>query len=599
MLKSLAHYWQLLLIACCLLIASGVQADAELDALLERQALELAQVERLLEAIERQPVEYHDALLWRLDERLLRLLAGLDEKLIELASAMALPAAEAGPLDEEKILAARGQTERILALSLRRVNAITERIAEEREEVGEFDEGLRSNIAESFIQEQQLLRMRYLQTTVGSLELIERLAAAGGLDEQNAELAGRLRPWLEAQALLLAERMAGQIRLDTNTLVELRSRQVEDPLDSELARAVRVLQRKQSRSVNSLDATLGLLDQLGLDTAEYRVLIVQQRGMIGVELLQRQVFSRVMRDQLDSLQQTLVTTGPNLVLRAVVFLTILLLAWLLARLVRVVLRALLDRGSVRITRLSGEVLLSVSGMVVFLFGLMVGLSTLGVSVGPMLAGLGVAGIILGFALQDSLSNLASGAMILLYQPYDVDDHVRVGDVEGVVKRMNLVATTIATFDNQVLVVPNKNIWGDNIVNHTASRVRRVDIQVSFSYDEDIDFVEQVLMEEMKAHDRVLSTPAPTVHISRWDDSAITMMAKPWVRTADYWSTLRALTKRFKQRFDAEEISIPFPQRDIHLYEHGKPAERRQRRTKTRDDAPASRTDKAPPGAEEA
>ncbi|MGY6629448.1 MAG: mechanosensitive ion channel domain-containing protein [Wenzhouxiangella sp.] len=576
MFKKVAYHWQALLLATSVLMASTAQAKADIDALLEQQAQELAQVERLLEAIANQPVEYRDALLWRLDERLLALLAGLDEQLIELASVAVMPDAESDPLDEERILTARRQTERILDLSLDRVHRITDRIAQERDEVGEFDEGLRSNIAESFIQEQQLLRMRYLQTTVGSLELIERLAAAGGLDESKAELAGRLRLWLEAQALLLAERIAGQIRLDTNTLIELRSRQAEDPLDSELGRAVRVLQRKQARSINSLEATLGIMDQLGLDTAEYRVLIIRQRGMIGVELLQRQVFSRVMRDQLDNLQQALVTTGPNFVLRALVFLTILLLAWLLARLVRVVLRVLLDRGRVRITRLSGEVLLSVSGIVVFLFGLLVGLSTLGVSVGPMLAGLGVAGIILGFALQDSLSNLASGAMILLYQPYDVDDHVRVGDVEGVVKRMNLVATTIATFDNQVLVVPNKNIWGDNIVNHTASRVRRVDIQVSFSYDEDIDFVEQVLMEEMKAHDRVLSTPAPTVHISRWDDSAITMMAKPWVRTADYWPTLRGLTKRFKQRFDAENISIPFPQRDIHLYQHGEPPARPKR-----------------------
>ncbi len=557
----------------------------------------MAKIDRLLVSIEQQPDEYLDALRFRLDERLLLLFSGLDEKLVELATTGAGP--QAVPVEEQSAQAERAlrQTERIVGLSLQRIDAITQRIAEARLEVGEFQEGMRSNIAESFIQEQQLLRMRYLESAVASLDVIERLVAAGELGQDKAELGDDLRGWLEDQVTLMAERTAGQIRLDTNTLIELRSRLAEDPLDAELSRAVRVLQRKQTRSINSLEATLGIMDGLGADTSEYRVLIIQQRGLIGVELLQRQVFMRVMRDQLENFQQALVSTGPNFVLRTIVFLTILLLAWLLARLVRFALSLLLERGRLGITRLSGEVLLSVSGLVVLLVGLLVGLSTLGVSVGPMLAGLGVAGIILGFALQDSLSNLASGAMILLYQPYDVDDHVRVGDVEGIVKRMNLVATTITTFDNQVLVVPNKNIWGDNIVNHTASRVRRVDIQVSFSYSEDIDFVERVLMEEMTAYDSVLSNPQPTVHISRWDDSAVTMMAKPWVRTADYWSTLRALTKRFKQRFDAEDISIPFPQRDVHLYDHGKPPEPRKR-SSVKAKASDMRVDDAPPGESE-
>lgn len=150
-------------------------------------------------------------------------------------------------------------------------------------------------------------------------------------------------------------------------------------------------------------------------------------------------------------------------------------AWLLARAVRLLLRWLLQLRQLNITQLSVDVMISVSGIVTFLVGILVALATLGVSVTPMLAGLGVAGIILGFALPDFLSNLASGAMILFYQPYDVDDHVCVGGVEGVVKKMNLVARTITTFDNQVLVVPNKNIRGDNIINHTASRSACVEL----------------------------------------------------------------------------------------------------------------------------
>lgn len=576
----------LLLMAACL---PAVADLAGLRQALDQQDRELSQIERLLEALPKQPDEHRDAVRFRLDERLLGVLTGLNVQLGELA------AAGEQARDGELYVKAGQQIERILELGLMRIEAISERIAEERAAYGEFEEGVASNIAESFIQEQQLLRTRYLQGLVSSLDLIEVLVARAELGEDKAEVAATLRPWLEDKTELLAERTVGQIRLDATTLVELRGRLAEDPLDQELAGAVRMVQRKQTRSLNSLEATVGIMNQLGLDISDYRALIFQQRGLIGIEILQRQVFKRVLRDQLESLQQVLVLTGPNLMLRAVIFFLILGFAWLLARLVRLVLRGLLRLRHVRITRLSTEVLVSVSGIVTFLVGILVALATLGVSVTPMLAGLGVAGIILGFALQDSLSNLASGAMILLYQPYDVDDHVRVGEVEGIVKKMNLVATTITTFDNQVLVVPNKNIWGDNIINHTASRVRRVDIEVSFSYDEDVDFVEQVLMEEMQAHDCVLSTPAPAVHIGRWDDSAVTMMAKPWVKTPDYWLTLRSLTKRFKQRFDAEGISIPFPQRDVHVYEHGQPPQKPRRQIKAAGQGGPSSEDAAPPG----
>lgn len=581
-----------LLLACLGTWLPAAAELTELRQLLAQQQQEVSQVERLLDALAEQPAEHHDAILFRLDERLLSLLADLDAKLGELAAAA--DAARDSELRDD----ATGQIRRILDLSLTRIESISGRIASAREEVGEFEEGVRSTVAESFIQEQQLLRMRYLQTLVSSLDLIEALVERSDLGAAEAEIAAGLRPWLEEKAELLAERTVGQIRLDSATLLELRGRQAEDPLDEELGRAVRVVQRKQTRSLNSLDSIVLIADQLGLDTADYRALILQQRGLIGVEILQRQVFMRVMRGQLESLQQAVLATGPNLVLRTVIFLLVLAFAWLLARAVRVAVRALLRFSRVSITRLTGEVLISVSGIVVIIIGILMALAALGVSVTPMLAGLGIAGIILGLALQDSLSNLASGAMILIYQPYDVDDHVRVGDVEGIVKKMNLVATTITTFDNQVLVVPNKNIWGDNIINHTASQVRRVDIEVAFSYDEDIDFVEQVLMEEMQADASVLSTPEPAVHIGRWDDSAVTMMAKAWVATADYWPTLRTLTKRFKQRFDAEGISIPFPQRDVHLYDHGTSPEKPRRRVETQAPDRSEPGDAATPGATE-
>ncbi len=558
------------------------------DTLNQLQAAE-ERIGSLLKAVDEQPEEHRDALLFRIDERFLALIAELDAKALELAES------DAEALDSETAQDLIEAMDRVLEMALARVNQISQRIAEAREEISEFDTTMRGSVAESFIQEQQMLRNRYLELLIEHLQVLETLKEQRAFADAIGQAPTELRKDLEAEVDLLAERTVGQIRLDATTLIELRSRLAESPLDQNLETAVQAVQRKQSRSLDSLEATVRLLEALGLETSEFRALIVRQRGIIGIELLQRQVFARVMREQLETAQQRLISNGPNFILRSVIFLVIVGAAWVLARLARRLMRAFLQFRHVTLTRLSGEVLVSVIGVLVFLLGLILALSSLGVSVGPMLAGLGIAGIIIGFALQDSLGNLASGAMILLYQPYDVDDHVRVGDVEGIVKKMNLVATTITTFDNQVLVVPNKNIWGGTIVNHTASRVRRVDIEVSFSYDEDIDFVEQVLLEEMAAEPRVLKSPEATVHIGRWDDSSVTMMAKPWVGTADYWSTLRALTKRFKQRFDAEGIKIPFPQRDVHVFEHGKPPERPERPARRTEDRSE---DGAPPGESE-
>jgi len=183
----------------------------------------------------------------------------------------------------------------------------------------------------------------------------------------------------------------------------------------------------------------------------------------------------------------------------------------------------------------------------------------------MLAGLGVAGFIVGFALQDSLGNFAAGAMILIYRPFDVDDFVEVTGASGLVKKMNLVSTTITTFDNQTLVVPNSKIWGDVIKNVTAQTERRVDLEFGIGYDDDIELAERVLTEVVSAHDKVLADPEPMIKLHTLGDSSVNFVVRPWVRTDDYWDVYWDLMREVKLRFDREGISIPFPQRDVHLY----------------------------------
>jgi small conductance mechanosensitive channel len=226
----------------------------------------------------------------------------------------------------------------------------------------------------------------------------------------------------------------------------------------------------------------------------------------------------------------------------------------------------MNRSTARFSTLLKDVLVSVSGAAVMLLGILVALSQVGVSLGPALAGLGVAGFIMGFALQDTLGNFAAGGMILFYQPYDVDDFVEVAGAIGLVKKMTLVSTTINTFDNQTLIIPNSKIWGDVIKNVTAQRTRRVDLEFGISYGDDIDKAERILKEIVESHDKVLAEPAPNIRLHKLGESSVNFVVRPWTKTPDYWEVYWDITREVKVRFDRDGISIPFPQRDVHIHQ---------------------------------
>jgi small conductance mechanosensitive channel len=205
-----------------------------------------------------------------------------------------------------------------------------------------------------------------------------------------------------------------------------------------------------------------------------------------------------------------------------------------------------------------------AGTVVFMIGLLVALAQVGVSVAPMIAGLGVVGFIVGFALQDTLSNFASGAMILAYRPFDTGDFIAAGDAEGTVLKMNLVNTTIVTIENKVLIIPNSKIWGGVIMNVTGQKLRRTDIVYRVSYSDDVDLVQRILEELIDADERWLDDPEPLVRLKQYSDSSIDFMVRAYAKTDEFWEAVWALNKSVKQRFDAEGITIPLPQRDVHV-----------------------------------
>jgi len=199
-----------------------------------------------------------------------------------------------------------------------------------------------------------------------------------------------------------------------------------------------------------------------------------------------------------------------------------------------------------------------------LIGLIVALSMLEVNVGPFLAAIGAAGFILGFALQGTLSNFAAGLMILLYRPYDVGDFVNVVGTSGTVSNMTLVSTTLTLPDNQSVIIPNGSIWGGIITNVTGVETRRVDLTFGISYEDDIAKAQSVLEGVVKAHPLVLESPEPVIRVHELADSSVNFVCRPWVNTADYWTVYWDITRQVKENFDYHGISIPFPQREIHV-----------------------------------
>ncbi|MCG6942910.1 MAG: mechanosensitive ion channel family protein [Thiohalocapsa sp.] len=246
------------------------------------------------------------------------------------------------------------------------------------------------------------------------------------------------------------------------------------------------------------------------------------------------------------------------------FFGILLVAWFVSG----IFRGLIHRGLKRVRGTSAlleHFLVGSARWVVMAIGLIMALAALEVSIGPLLAALGAAGFILAFALQDSLGNFASGIMILLFKPFDVGDVVDAGGVSGTVASMNLVSTTIKTFDNKQMIVPNNKVWGDVITNASGAVERRVDMEFGIGYDDDIDRAQAILEQIVSAHPLVLEDPAPTIKLSALADSSVKFIVRPWTKTADYWTVFWDITREVKRRFDAEGVGIPYPQRDVHLH----------------------------------
>jgi len=201
---------------------------------------------------------------------------------------------------------------------------------------------------------------------------------------------------------------------------------------------------------------------------------------------------------------------------------------------------------------------------VVIFTIVAVLAQFGVQTTSFIAVIGAAGLAIGLALQGTLSNVAAGVMLLLFRPFKIGDYIEGGGLAGTVKGITLFVTELATPDNVQIIAPNSQLWGSAIKNYSFHPTRRVDIVIGIAYEDEIDKALAAIVDECRKDSRVQADPAPMAAVTDLGDSSVNFTVRVWCNAADYWGLKFDLTKNLKNRMDAENISIPYPQRTVHM-----------------------------------
>jgi small conductance mechanosensitive channel len=334
--------------------------------------------------------------------------------------------------------------------------------------------------------------------------------------------------------------------------------------DDTLSAWLSAMESRAQVASEALESSVELMNRLDLETNRYRQQLLASTGQISTDVLDVGFLANLVGEWSATATEIAATRGPTFIFSVFLAVVLLLAFMQLGKLAQSLVARGLKSDRVHVSSLLERMILSTVRNLIVVVGVLIALSQLGISLGPLLAGLGIAGFIIGFALQDTLSNFASGLMILFYRPFDVGDFVEVAGVKGKVNKMSMVNTTFLTIDNQKLVVPNNMIWQSVIANYTDQATRRVDLVFGISYSDDIDKAEAVIREVLATYEGILEDPEPVIKVGELADSSVNLIVRPWVPTEKYWDTYWDLTKLVKQAFDREGITIPFPQRDVHM-----------------------------------
>ena len=456
-----------------------------------------------------------------------------------------------------------GATVRIRVALEREFDFIRARVADVEEKITE----LRIAGPDAAPEELLTIEMRLTDLNVDLDELIE---AATDDIEWAEELGADLGPdvaLLDRQLEDRAATIAARIELALDQRNDLLNRAKTAGADTvAIQQTLFGLDEKLRGTTTSLEAMADLLRRRGVETVDYRPLLLEATGDIGVNILDPEVVSSLVTTRWTAIRLWLQDNTANILAKIATIFLVILVFGILARLARKAINKAVSSVNVDTSEILRRLVVGMASKVVWLLGFLVVLSVFGVDVGPMLAGLGIAGFVLGFALQDTLSNFAAGLMIMFYRPFDVGDVVGAAGVKGKVASVSLVSTVITTLDNQVLILPNSKVWGDVINNVTAQDTRRVDLVFGIGYADDAAKAQRIMEAVLAEHPLVLDDPEPVVRLHELADSSVNFVCRPWCLTGDYWDVYWDVTETVKQRFDAEGVSIPFPQRDVHIYQ---------------------------------
>jgi small conductance mechanosensitive channel len=260
----------------------------------------------------------------------------------------------------------------------------------------------------------------------------------------------------------------------------------------------------------------------------------------------------------DYLNLYIIPWGINLIMALVIF---VIGRWLAKGISRLVKRAM-KKAQV------DEILTSFIGNLLYFALLLVvviaALDRLGINTSSVLTIFAAAGLAVGLAMKDSLSNFAAGVMLVLFKPFKAGDFIEAAGNAGVVEKLRIFNTVMRSGDNREITIPNSQIYGGTIVNFSARDTRRIDLIFGIGYADDIRLAKTLLEQAMAEDERILKDPEPVILLMELADSSVNLAVRPWVNAADYWVVRSDLMQRVKEKFDAQGVSIPFPQRDVHL-----------------------------------
>lgn len=233
---------------------------------------------------------------------------------------------------------------------------------------------------------------------------------------------------------------------------------------------------------------------------------------------------------------------------------------------RIMIRSKVDETLVSFVR-------HLSYITLLAFVVVAALNQLGIQTASFIAVMGAAGLAIGLALQGSLGNFAAGVLMIIFKPFKVGDFIEGAGVAGTVENIEIFTTQLKSPDNKTIIVPNAKLTGDNITNFNVKGTRRVQFIFGIGYGDDIDKARGIIKEIIDQDERVMKEPEPAIVVSELADSSVNLTVRAWTSAADYWSFYFDTIENVKKQFDAQGVSIPFPQRDVHIYEHGRIGQR--------------------------